>query len=154
MKVIKDNLTPVLNSQIITDFPASFSIELTVGPESIDGLGHMNNAVYVNWLDQVHLLHTFHTGVTAAVMKSSHCGLVVRHSDLHYLVALKEKEKVLIGTRIVKCDGRLRLHRQFQMVELKNQQTALRGTIEYICVNFTKGKPQRMPAEFSQALRL
>lgn len=154
MKVIKEGLTPVLNSKLITDFTTSFAIELTVETEDIDGLGHMNNAIYVNWLDQAHLLHTFSLGVTPEVMQSTSCGLVVRHSNLLYLLGLKENDTVLVGTQIKICDGKIRLFRQFQMVELKSKQTALRGTIEYICVDFARAKPRRMPVEFSSALVL
>ena len=34
------------------DRPDPFTIELAVGSEDIDGLGHANNAVYVAWLER------------------------------------------------------------------------------------------------------
>jgi acyl-CoA thioester hydrolase len=40
------------------DFPAAHVIELSVQPEDIDAYGHVNNAVYLNWLDRAAWSHT------------------------------------------------------------------------------------------------
>ena len=40
------------------DRPNPFTIELAVGSEDIDGLGHANNAVYATWLERRAWLHS------------------------------------------------------------------------------------------------
>ena len=152
MDVLQKNLTTSINSGLITDFSGSFSIDLKVSIADIDDLGHMNNAVYVNWLDQAHLYHLFHLGITPRVMKTTQCAMVVRHTELTYLSALRENEVATVGTGIAACDGKLRLHRRFQMVRRDDKQTVLRGRIDYVCLDFKKGKPQRMPEVFKKAL--
>ncbi len=152
MRVLRENLIPVHDSRLITDFRRSVSIDLSATSEDIDDLGHMNNAVYVNWLDQAHLVHTFSLGITADVMKSTGCALVVRYTELTYFAALRMNEVARVGTCITKCDGKLRVQRQFQMVCQENGLTLLRGKIDYICIDFKKGKPRRMPTVFSDAL--
>ena len=152
MRVLSENLIAIQNSHQITDFSPSVSIELTATSDDIDALGHMNNAVYVNWLDQAQLVHTFSLGITPEVMKSTHCALVVRHTDLLYLAALREDETATIGTCITACDGKLRLQRRFQMVRRKDGLTLLRGEIEYVAIDFRKGRPRRMPGIFADIL--
>ncbi|MCP4754693.1 MAG: acyl-CoA thioesterase [Proteobacteria bacterium] len=151
MKVLQDNLEITENSELIKDFPQSFAIDLSVSEEDIDELGHMNNAVYVNWMDQAHLAHTIHLGITPSVFRQTQCGLVVRRSELDYLSAAFRNDVIRIGTCVGRCDGRLRLRRLFQMVRVDDDTTLLRGLIDYVCIDLEKGKPRRMPREFSEA---
>ncbi len=152
MKILQENLVTTLDSKLITDFSKSFSIDLQVSKDDIDALGHMNNAVYVNWLDQAHLYHLFNLGITMDVIKTTQRGLVVRRTELDYLSALQENDLARVGTCVASCNGKLRLSRQFQIVQIRNGQTVLRGHIDYACIDFKKGKPRRMPAEFVKAL--
>lgn len=152
MQVLRDNLIPVNNADEISDFSRSVSIDLMAMEKDIDGLGHMNNAVYVNWLDQAHLIHTFNLGITPQVMESTGCGLVVRHTDLTYFSALRENDTARVGTCIVRCDGKLRMRRQFQMIRRHDLVTLLRGVIDYISIDFRTGRPRRMPGIFGEAL--
>lgn len=150
MQILRDNLQPIFNSDLIDDFQPSFAIDLKVLPEEVDGLGHMNNAVYVNWADQAHLMHTFQLGVTPEVIRSTGCALVVRHSDLLYLSAIREGETARVGTCITACDGKLRLQRQFQMVLPGAEKMVLRGVIDYISADYRKGRPMRLPSSYAE----
>ena len=152
MDVLQKNLTSTVDSDLITDFSHSFSIDLQVVTSDIDDLGHMNNAVYVNWLDQAHLYHTFNLGITPEVMKATQCALVVRHTELFYLLPLRDREMARVGTRIAECDGKIRLKREFQIVNLSDRKTILRASIDYVCINFINGKPKRMPEIFVSSL--
>ncbi|MFH2131679.1 MAG: acyl-CoA thioesterase [bacterium] len=151
MNLFRKNLPSVLNSELITDFTESFAIDVEVTPEDIDELGHMNNAVYVNWLDLAHLYHTFYLGITPEIMKETQCAMVVRDSNFKYLSALRQKDVARVGTCIVACDKKLRIQRHFQMVRLDDGMTMLRGQIEYVCIDFKKRKPRRMPELFANA---
>ena len=45
------------------DLPTPFVIDLRVGSEDIDGLGHANNAVYVSWLERCAWRHSQSLGL-------------------------------------------------------------------------------------------
>ena len=45
------------------DFKAPFTLSLRVLPEHIDGLEHTNNAVYVNWCEEVAWAHSESLGL-------------------------------------------------------------------------------------------
>jgi len=150
MQFLRDGASTSEGSDLITDFSNAFAVDLEVMPDDIDGLGHMNNAIYVNWLDQANLLHTFHLGITSEVMQQTGCALVVRHTELTYLAPLRQGDVARVGTCVSACDGRLRLQRSFQMVRVPDGLTMLRGTIDYICIDYKKGKPKRMPEFYSR----
>lgn len=152
MQVLREQLTPVFNSEWISDFSRSSAIDLDVLNEEVDYLGHMNNAVYVNWLDQSHLVHLFSMGITADIIKETGCALVVRRTDLTYLAALRQGDVARVGSCITSCDGRLRMQRQFQIVRTSDRMTSLRGTIDYVAVDYRRGKPVRMPAQYAEVL--
>ena len=48
------------------DLEAPFIIDLRVGSEDIDGLGHANNAVYVTWLERCAWRHSQRLGLDLA----------------------------------------------------------------------------------------
>ncbi len=139
------------HSKKISDFTRSFSIDMQVTDNDMDALGHMNNAVYVHWLDLAHLTHCFHLGVDHDVFRQTQCAMVVRHTALTYLSAAFLNDMIRVGTRIESCNGKLRLRRLFQMVRLSDDVSVLRGSIDYACINYMTGKPQRMPGEFIKA---
>ncbi|MCP4750945.1 MAG: acyl-CoA thioesterase [Proteobacteria bacterium] len=154
MRLFQDQYTVDEDSILIDDFPNPFSIRLTVVEENLDPLGHVNNAVYVNWIDQAHLAHCGALGMTAAIFRKIQSALVVRHTELDYLSASKLGDLIKIGTCIESCDGKLRLRRLFQVVRSEDGITILRGRIDYVSINLKNGKPRRMPPEFVEAFGL
>ena len=61
-----------------------FELALTAGPEHIDELGHVNNAVWVQWIQQVAVAHW--DAVADAAHKDAYFWVVVRH-EIDYLRA-------------------------------------------------------------------
>ena len=48
------------------DRPSPFTLALTPAAEHIDGLGHTNNAVYVQWCEQAGWAHSEALGLSLA----------------------------------------------------------------------------------------
>ncbi|MEE4153701.1 MAG: acyl-CoA thioesterase [Erythrobacter sp.] len=69
--------------------PARFSLEFTAGPQHIDELGHVNNAVWVEWLQR---LSTSHWDALARPQdKGAYFWVVIRHEiDYRGNIALGE----------------------------------------------------------------
>ena len=61
-----------------------FEMALTAGPEHIDELGHVNNAVWVQWIQQVAVAHW--DSVAEPAHKDAYFWVVVRH-EIDYLRA-------------------------------------------------------------------
>ena len=61
-----------------------FEMTLTAAPEHIDELGHVNNAVWVQWIQQVAVAHW--DAVADAAHKDAYFWVVVRH-EIDYLRA-------------------------------------------------------------------
>jgi acyl-CoA thioester hydrolase len=63
----------------------SFTLRLTATPDAIDELGHVNNAVWVQWIQQVATAHWF--SVAGQAHQDALIWVVVRH-EIDYLRAL------------------------------------------------------------------
>lgn len=72
-----------------------FTHAFTATPDSIDELGHVNNAVWVQWIQQVATAHW--NAVAPDAHKTAYIWVVVRH-EIDYLRALGPGERVTART--------------------------------------------------------
>lgn len=140
------------NSPLLNELTNSFSIDIKVTAGDIDGFAHVNNANYIQWLDQVHWSHLRYLGIPEKEIFEENCGFVVRHTDVTYLAPVKESELIKVGTAITEFDERFRLTRTFQLLRLRDTATVLRGKITYIAVNIARGTPKRIPLKFIERI--
>src|SRR3546814_4271816 len=73
----------------------SFTLSLTATPDTIDELGHVNNAVWVQWIQQVATAHW--DAAAPQSHKDAYIWVVVRH-EIDYLRALGPGETVTART--------------------------------------------------------
>lgn len=133
------------------DFPAPHLVELTVRPEDIDAYGHVNNAVYLTWLDRAAWSHSAALGVALEQCVALRRGMAAQHIEIDYLRAALSGEVVQAATWIVSADGRLRAQRHFQVRHKADGGTLARARIDYVCINLESGRAARMPALFARA---
>ncbi len=130
------------------DKPTPFVIELEVGPDDIDGLGHANNAVYVNWLERSAWRHSQRLGLDLCEYRRLDRAMAVMRHEIDYLASAYEGDTLSLATWIVQWDQRLTMHREFQLVRPADGVTLLRARTTFVCIQLSTGKPKRMPAEF------
>jgi len=133
------------------DFPAAHVIELSVQPEDIDAYDHVNNAVYLTWLDRAAWSHSASLGVPLAQCLSLRRGMAAQRIEIDYLRAAVRGDRIQAATWIVNTDGRLRAERRFQIRRMADGATLARARIEYVCINLDSGRAARMPELFARA---
>ena len=136
------------------DLPDPFFIEVTVGSDAIDSYGHVNNTVYIGWLEQCAWAHSAAVGYSEARCLEMERGMAVRKLEVEYLAACYEGDRIRIGNWLIANDGKLRATRQFQLLNVTRNQVAMRGQVLYVCMNLKTGKPVRMPTEFLTAYEI
>jgi acyl-CoA thioester hydrolase len=133
------------------DFPAAHIVELSVQPQDIDAYGHVNNSVYLTWLDHAAWSHSAALGVPLAQCVDSRRGMAAQRIEIDYLRAAMAGDSVQVATWIESSDARLRVGRRFQLRRVSDAQTLARAKVDYVCINLDTGRATRMPARFSQA---
>ncbi|EIK93260.1 thioesterase superfamily protein [Pseudomonas sp. M47T1] len=130
------------------DLATPFVIDLSVGAEDIDGLGHANNAVYVTWLERCAWRHSQRLGLDLSEYRRLNRAMAVVRHEIDYLAAAYENDELQLATWIVESDQRLKMTRQFQLMRPRDAVTLLRARTTFCCIDLASGKPKRMPAEF------
>ena len=133
------------------DLPAAHVIELQVRPADVDAYEHVNNAVYLTWLDRAAWSHSAALGVPLAQCLALRRGMAAQRIEIDYLRAALAGERVLIATWIVSADGRLRAERRFQIRRASDGATLARARIDYVCISLDTGRAVRMPESFARA---
>jgi acyl-CoA thioester hydrolase len=133
------------------DHPAAHVVELAVRPEDIDAYEHVNNAVYLTWLDRAAWSHSAALGVPLERCVALRRGMAAQRIEIEYRRAAVRDDVVQVATWIVSTDGRLRVERRFQVRRSADGETLARARIDYVCINLDSGRAVRMPEIFARA---
>lgn len=130
------------------DLPSPFIHRRVAQAAEIDGYGHVNNAVYVAWLDECAWAHSISHGIGPELCRKLNRGMAVWRTQVHYLRSALEGDEIEIGTWPVRNDNKLRIERRFQIRRARDGETLVRALIHYVCIDLQTGKARRMPPEF------
>jgi len=130
-------------SRLNTGSEAIFRHRFVVQDDAIDGNGHVNNVVYVKWMQDVAMRHADACGGTAA-LEATEDTWVVRSHLIEYLTPAHEGD--LIEARTWVADfrrvGSLR-HTEFERIS--DKRLIARGETEWVYVNEKSGRPSAIP---------
>ena len=132
------------------DLPAPFTQSLSVGRDDIDGLGHVNNGVYVSWCQRVGWQHSVELGLNLDDYHRLDAAMVIRHAEYDYVAAAFLDEECEMATWLTASDQRLTMERRFQLKRSRDGVTLLRARWQLVCIRLSNGKPRRMPPVFNQ----
>lgn len=132
------------------DLPRPHVLAAAVRDEHIDLMRHVNNVVYLQWLESVAWDHSQALGLGPQEYRNLGHGMVVRQHQLRYEAAVRPGEELLLATWIVEAD-KVSLHRRFQFVRPRDGRTVFRAQTHYVCVDIVEGRLRRMPPAFVQA---
>ncbi|CAD0187233.1 hypothetical protein RUESEDTHA_04145 [Ruegeria sp. THAF57] len=135
----------------LADHPGSFWKRFRVTADDLDGFHHVNNTVYLKWLDATVWEHTRHVGLSEEACLELNRGMAVARHEIDYLSSARLEDEVVVFNWVSLNDHRLRASRRFQVVRLRDGQTILRAKSDYVCTNLTNGRPARMPEIFKTA---
>jgi acyl-CoA thioester hydrolase len=132
------------------EFPAAHVIELSVEAADIDAYRHVNNAVYLTWLDRAAWSHSAALGLPLERCVAMRRGMAALRTEIEFVRAALRGDRVQVATWIADGDGRLRVERRFQVVRPADAATLARARTEYVCINLDSGRAVRMPPEFAR----
>ena len=126
--------------------PWRFTARIAVRQYELDVLGHVNNAVYLNWVEQVAIDHVEALGFGRAWSLTQGGAWVVREHRITYHRAIEYGEVVLVTTLPQKLGGvrglrRTEVHREADGTLMTEVMS------DWIWVRTRDGRPARVPAE-------
>ena len=133
------------------DFGNPHIVTLEVLAADIDAYDHVNNAVYLSWLDRAAWSHSATLGLSLEACVALRRGMAAHRTQIDYLRAALRGDGVLVGTWIINTDSKLRVERRFQIRRATDGETLARARIDYVCINLDSGRAVRMPDSFRNA---
>lgn len=136
------------DTELAWDRSNPFVIDVTVTAANVDGYGHVSTHNYVQWMIDCAFHHSSSVGLPESACKEMARGMAAVRFDVDLNGASYEEDRLRVATWIFKSDGKLRLSRQFQIINVASGKTLARGVFDFVCTNLDNGKPTRLPAIF------
>ena len=121
----------------------AFEMRFTAGPEHIDELGHVNNAVWVQWMEEVATTHW--RSVAAPEHQERYFWVVVRH-EIDYLRAAVEGEHITARTWAGERPQGAKFDRHIEFTG-EDGKVRVRSRTDWAIIDKETGRPVRVPPE-------
>ncbi|MFC4454990.1 thioesterase family protein [Deinococcus sonorensis] len=129
-----------------SDVLNEYQISLTVREAELDELGHVNNVVYLRWIEDVARAHAEAVGAGFEEMVRLGTVAVVRKHTIHYHRPARLDEDINIHTCISGATG-LRAIRTNRITHADTGDLVVDGQTEWVWVDPDSGRPKRPTAE-------
>ncbi len=117
-----------------------------VRTEEIDGLGHVNNVVYFNWMIAAALAHSRAQGWPDEAYLERGAGWVVRAHQITYVKPAMPDDTILVRTWVAR-HGRVTSLRRYRILRGSDGALLARAATEWAFVDFGTLRPLRIPEE-------
>ncbi len=129
-----------------------YTYQFTVPSAAVDQNGHVNNVMYVQWMQDIAVRHYDFIGGTAP-MQAVGATWVVREHKIEYLLPAFAGEQIEAQTWVVNI-RRVRSLRRYRFVRKPDGQLLVRGETDWVFVNVKTGQLGRIPKEVAQVFTL
>lgn len=146
--------SPLLGSR---SFPAppphAFVLVTTVGADDIDALGHVNNVVYLRWIQQVAVAHSQAVGLGWEAYRAMGAVFAVRRHEIDYLAPGLARDTLRLVSWVEATRPATTLRRT--VVERAGDGRVLaRAATTWVLLDAATGRPRRIPAELMAPFRV
>jgi acyl-CoA thioester hydrolase len=123
-----------------------FETTVSVTPRDIDGQNHVNNTVYLRWVQEA---ATAHWGAIASVEVQETIGWVVLRHEIDYKAPAALGDEIVLRTWVGKAT-RLTFERFTEILRSSDSQLLSKARTLWCPVNAQTGRPVRVPMEVRQ----
>ena len=120
-----------------------FEKAMTASPEDIDELGHVNNAAWVRWIQEMATSHW--NAVAPRAHRDAYVWVVTRH-EIDYLSAVGPGETVTGRTWVGEAPKGARFDRHVEFVGADGK-VRVRAKTTWAIIDRETGRPVRVPEE-------
>lgn len=137
-----------------THIAPAFELSFEVPAADIDGLGHINNVVYLKYFENVGWAHSCDLGLDLAAYRKLDRAMVVHRHELDYLAPGYLGDRLTAQTWITLNDRKLSLCRAFRLVRHRDNTVLAQAITSYTCVSFATSRVKRMPDLFIEQYKV
>jgi acyl-CoA thioester hydrolase len=120
-----------------------FSYTFTVPQSAIDEYGHVNNVIYVQWMQDA---ASRHPEAITGYKQPENTGWFVREHRIEYLAPAYQGDEIEVRTWVTEMK-RVRAQRKYEFVRKADGKVIVKGETQWVFVELTTGRPIPIPAE-------
>lgn len=126
-----------------------FTLRLRVEPADLDELRHVNNLVYVRWVQEAAAAHSAAVGLGLEAYLQSGVAFVVRRHEIDYLRPALGGDEVEVETRVAAAT--LTTAERHTLIRRGGDgQVLVRALTHWAFITTATGRPTRIPEEVRQ----
>ena len=128
-----------------------YSERITVPDTALDANGHVNNVIFVQWMQDIALKHYDFIGGTALTMALG-ATWVIREHRIEYLQPAFAGEVIEVQTWVDNI-RRVRSLRKYRFIRSSDEMLLVQGETDWVFVNVDTGRPSRIPDVILEVFR-
>ena len=125
----------------------SLEQEITVSLDDLDELNHVNNVVYIDWVQDIAKNHW--NSLVSNEIKKNYYWVLLEH-QIKYLSPAFLNDRIRLKTYIEKTEG-VKSNRIVEIYNLNSNKLLVISITTWCLVNAKTNKPNRITAEIRQA---
>jgi acyl-CoA thioester hydrolase len=129
-----------------------YTYQFIVPATAVDENGHVNNVMYVQWMQDSAVQHYTYVGGTEPT-RAIGATWVVREHKIEYLSPAYAGEQIEVQTWVVNI-RRVRSLRKYQFMRKSDGQLLVRGESDWVFVDAHTGQPRRIPEQIAKVFTL
>jgi acyl-CoA thioester hydrolase len=127
-----------------------YQFDIPVTAEALDRNGHVNNVVYIQWLQDAAIRHAKAGGCMAATTAAGAIW-VVRTHFIEYFAPAFAGDTLTMLTWVVNFQ-KVRSLRKYKIIRAADQTVVARAETDWVFVNAKTGRPLTIPDEVKATL--
>jgi len=121
-----------------------FSKTITVTQDFIDENGHVNNVVYVQWMQDIAVEH--YSSIGGVEAQGPESTWVIREHKIEYFLPAFVGEEIEIRTWVENI-RRVRSLRKYEFIRKSNSKVLVKGETDWVFVDVKTGIPRAVPRD-------
>ena len=122
-----------------------FPFPITVPPSAVDANGHVNNVVYVQWMQEAAIAHSQAVGC-ADLCAQLGASWFARMHHIEYLRAAFAGDQIEVRTWVADF-RKVRSLRKYEFVRLADGAVLATAETDWVLVHAASGRPRAIPDE-------
>ena len=127
----------------------SFEIKFSVLPEHLDALQHVNNVVYVQWMQDI---ASQHWNILASATLNEKIIWVARRHEIEYLAQAFRHDELIMKTWIGESSG-ITSNRHYEIIRKSDNRKIITAKSVWILLDKKTLRPKRIDEEVLSVLR-
>ena len=121
-----------------------YTRSFTIPADSIDENGHVNNVVYVQWMQDIAVEH--YSAIGGIEAQGPESTWVVREHKIEYLLPAFAEEEIEVRTWVENV-RRVWSLRKYEFVRKSDQRVLVKGESDWVFVDMKTGSPRAVPEQ-------